>query len=114
MIIHLDQGHVAFGDEEAREGRPLEIVVVDEAHHVHEAGDLERVVDEYASGDSTRLVLLSDVSQSAADEMAVLFGARTFRLCEVSLGRGELTREVIEGSGGRRGERGGEVDELRL
>ena len=49
----------------------LALLVVDEAHHVHAAGELEPIVDKFAPvTSSTHLLLLSDVSQSGEIEMS--------------------------------------------
>ena len=46
-------------------------MTVDEAHHIHAAGELDFIVRKYApEAKSVRLILLSDVSQSSAIEMS--------------------------------------------
>ena len=62
-------------------------MTIDESHHIHAKGQLTTIVDKYASTSSqTRLILLSDVSQSGEIEMAQSFGTKALRLCEVSEG----------------------------
>ena len=78
------------------ESQKLALVAIDEAHHIHEQGDLQQIVDKYApKGQSlTRLMLLSDASQSAAIEMAPEFDATEVRLEEVV----RSTQRIIAGA----------------
>jgi Ras-related protein Rab-8A len=58
-------------------------LVIDEAHHVHESGQLKGIVEQYR-GSGTRLVLLSDVSQSKlGSEMDKLFDSTEVKLSQV-------------------------------
>ena len=59
----------------------LDLVVIDEAHHLHSDGMLELIIKHYVKMESTtKLILLSDASQSGAIEMALnlraAFGGR--------------------------------------
>ena len=110
--IHQDEGYVEVEDAgDGKQGgivaagafdfmhnesRKLALVAIDEAHHIHEQGDLQQIVDKYApKGQSlTRLMLLSDASQSGAIEMAHELGATEVRLEEVV----RSTQRIIAGA----------------
>ena len=82
--IDLEKGCVRLDAEIAAGTQEICLFVVDEAHHVHAAGELDKVVKEYAPKDSkTRLILLSDVSQSGEDEMAEAHSTQAIRLEQV-------------------------------
>ena len=82
--IDLEEGCVRLDAESAADTQEICLFVVDEAHHVHAAGELDKVVKEYAPKDSkTRLILLSDVSQSGEDEMAEAHSTQASRLEQV-------------------------------
>ena len=60
-------------------------MVVDEAHHIDALGELESIINRFASKNSSAwLLLLSDVSQSSSIEMSNKFDAQEIRLKEVS------------------------------
>ena len=67
-----ERGYIVVGKALGWEARAsLALLVVDEAHHVHAAGELEPIVDKFAPvTSSTHLLLLSDVSQSGEIEMS--------------------------------------------
>lgn len=88
--IDLEEGCVRLDAESAADTQEICLFVVDEAHHVHAAGELDKVVKEYAPKGSetrlrksTRLILLSDVSQSGEDEMAEAHSTQAIRLEQV-------------------------------
>ena len=59
----------------------LDLVVIDEAHHLHSDGMLELIIKHYVKMESTtKLILLSDASQSGAIEMANKFDTQDIRL----------------------------------
>ena len=72
IIIDLERGCVKVGKELGKNAvASLSLVTVDEAHHIHAAGELDFIVRKYApEAKSVRLILLSDVSQSGAIEMS--------------------------------------------
>lgn len=105
--IHQDEGYVEAVDGRdgeqagveaggAFEGQDLALIAVDEAHHIHEQGELEQIVATYApmGEGSTRLILLSDASQSGATELANGFGATEVRLQQVV----RSTQRIIAGA----------------
>ena len=94
----MHNGEVGLGDTlsyPGNESQKLALIAIDEAHHIHEQGDLQQIVDKYApKGQSlTRLMLLSDASQSGAIEMAPEFGATEAHLEEVV----RSTQRIIAG-----------------
>ena len=78
IIIDLERGCVKVGKELGKNAvASLSLVTVDEAHHIHAAGELEFIVRKYApEAKSVRLILLSDVSQSGAIEMSQVLRKR--------------------------------------
>ena len=79
IIIDLERGCVKVGKELGKDAvASLSLVTVDEAHHIHAAGELEFIVRKYApEAKSVRLILLSDVSQSGAIEMSQVLWTET-------------------------------------
>ena len=79
VTVDLEHGVVVVGKALGWQAdASLALLVVDEAHHVHAAGELEPIVDKFAPvTSSTHLLLLSDVSQSGEIEMSqVLNGSK--------------------------------------
>ena len=72
VTVDLEHGVVVVGKALGWEAdAQLALLAVDEAHHVHAAGELEPIVDKFAPvTSSTHLLLLSDVSQSGEIEMS--------------------------------------------
>ena len=72
VTVDEERGYIVVGKALGWEARAsLALLIVDEAHHVHAAGELEPIVDKFAPvNKSTRLLLLSDVSQSGEIEMS--------------------------------------------
>ena len=89
MILISPQSSFKFAC--SLQAQSFALVVVDEAHHLHADGELEPIVNRYALTDKTKLVLLSDVSQSGAiDMMRNIFHTDDIRLEEVSLAYGNF------------------------
>ena len=78
--VHIEETRVAVGE---KRDTALDLVVVDEAHHLHADGNLETIIEQYVEKGSTKLILLSDASQSGATEMAERFDTKEVRLSEI-------------------------------
>ena len=79
--VHLAEGRVVVG-EERHLNEALALVVIDEAHHLHSEGNLEPIVEQHVQ-EGTKLILLSDASQSGAAEMAAILGTKEVGLQQV-------------------------------
>ena len=85
VVVDQDEGRVSTRSDDAavrEEDRPLSLVCVDEAHHLQEQGHLKQIVSDHAS-EPTRLIMLSDASQTGSNEMSSAFEAREVRLEKV-------------------------------
>ena len=78
--VRIEETRVAVGE---KRDTALELVVIDEAHHLHSDGNLETIIEQHVKKGSTKLILLSDASQSGATEMAERFDTKEVRLNEI-------------------------------